>query len=104
MTSRLGPQVDHPIDVSDDFQVVLDDDHRVSLIDQSIQHIHQFVDVVKMQTCRRFIEQEKSFPSCGPYQFRSELDPLRFASGKGWSALSEFDVTEPHIAHHPKHS
>jgi len=42
--------VDQPVRGLDDVQIVFDDDHRVAVITQSVQHGEQLVDVVEVQS------------------------------------------------------
>ena len=35
----FGAEVDHPIRLSDQIQIVLHDDHRVALVHQAMQHL-----------------------------------------------------------------
>jgi hypothetical protein len=49
-------QIDDPIRLGHDIQIVLDDDDRVAGIDETMQNLQQLLDVGHVQTHRRLIE------------------------------------------------
>ncbi len=55
-----GPEIDDPIGIADDIQIMLDDEHRIPQIDQPLQHIEKLAYIVKVQAGRRLVEQIKS--------------------------------------------
>ena len=75
-----GPEIDHPVGGLDDIQVVFDDDHRVAVIAQAMQYVQQLLDVVKVQPCRRFIENVQRVARIALGEFLGELDALGFAT------------------------
>ena len=78
--ARFRPKIDHPIDHADDLEIVLDDHHRIALVDESIQQIHQLIDIIEVQAGCRFVEHKECFPRRWTDQFGSQFDSLRFAS------------------------
>ena len=46
--TTLGAHIDDPVGSLDDLKVVLDDDHRVPLIDEGLQSIQQGTDIVEV--------------------------------------------------------
>ena len=52
----LGAQVDDPVGFGHDVEIVLDQHHRMSGIDQSVQHRNELFDIGHVQPDRRFIE------------------------------------------------
>src|SRR5688572_21504875 len=56
LSASLGPQVDDPVGRPDDVEVVLDDDRRVALLDELVQHLEQVAGVVEVQPGRRFVQ------------------------------------------------
>jgi len=54
----IGSQVNDPIRALDDVKVVLDDQHRMAGIDETLKGFQQNADVVKMQAGGRFVEEE----------------------------------------------
>ncbi len=77
---------------------MLDDDDRVSLIDQRVQNFQQAVDVFKMQAGRRLVENIQRLAGCAPGQFLGQLDSLGFAAGKGCCLLTEVNISETDFA------
>jgi len=54
----LGPEINDPIGTFDDVEVVLDNEHRMTGIDETLKSFQQNADVVKVQAGGRFIEEE----------------------------------------------
>ena len=54
--AAFGPQVDDPVGGLDDFEIVLDHDDRIALVDQFMQHFEQLPHVMEMQAGRRLVE------------------------------------------------
>jgi hypothetical protein len=54
--AAFGTEIDDPVGGLDDFEIVLDHDHRVALVDQFVQHFEQLGDVVEMQAGGRLVE------------------------------------------------
>ena len=76
---------------------MLDDNESIVCVTQFDQHLQEFVDVGKMQSGRRFIEQIDCAPRGAPGEFRSEFEPLRLSAGKRCGGLAEPQVSEPEI-------
>jgi hypothetical protein len=57
--AALRPEIDDPVGRRDHVEVVLDDDERVTRGDQLSKRSEQLCDVVKVQTGRRFVEEEQ---------------------------------------------
>ncbi len=53
--SPLWTQINDPISILDHVQIVLNDDHRVPLINQTRQYRQQFLNVSEVQTGRRLV-------------------------------------------------
>src|SRR5262249_47216290 len=64
--TSLGTEIDDPVGRFDHVQVVLDNSDGVAQIDQAIEDIEQFVDVVEVQPGRRLIEDVQSAAGAGP--------------------------------------
>ncbi len=76
---------------------MLDDDHRVALVDEPVQHVEQLAHVLEVEAGRRLVEDVER-ASRGPLaELARELDPLRLASREGRCRLAELDVAEPHV-------
>ena len=91
--AALGAQVDDPVGRLDDVEVVLDDDDRVALVDEAVQHLSSLSDVLEVQPGRRLVEHVDGAAVRPPLQLGGELHALRLAAGQGRRALAE-----PHVA------
>ncbi len=54
--AAFGAEIDDPVGGLDDVEVVLDDDHRTSAVDELAQRDQQLTHVVEMEAGRRFVE------------------------------------------------
>src|SRR4051812_416501 len=53
--ATLGAEVDQPVRLLDHVEVVLDHEHRVAVVDESLQHLEQLLDVREVQPGRRLV-------------------------------------------------
>src|SRR5450432_1189555 len=95
--AALGAQVDHPVRGLDDIEVVLDDDDRVAVVAQPVQHRQQQVDVVEVQARGGLVEDEERTSGVAFRKLEGKLHALRFAPGERGRALAELDVAEPDL-------
>ena len=79
--ARARTDVDDPVALRGHPHVVLDHDHRIARIDESLQLHHQPVDVGGMQAGGRFVEDVQRVAALRALQFGGELDALRLAAG-----------------------
>jgi len=56
--ARVGPQVNDPIGTFDDVKVMLDDEHRMTAIDEPLKSFQQNANVVEVQAGGRFVEEK----------------------------------------------
>ena len=82
---------------SNHIQVVLDDDDRVALVDELVEHIQQLARVFEMQTGRRLVEDVERPPGAAPRELARELHTLRFAAAQRRRRLPELDVAKTDI-------
>ena len=82
----------------DDVEIVLDDDHRIAAVHEPLQDEEQLVDVRRVQSRRRLVEDVERLARAAPRQLRRELDALRLTARERRRRLSEADVTEPNVA------
>jgi hypothetical protein len=54
--AAFGAEIDDPISLFDDVQMMLDDEYGVAKRDQALQHIEEFADIIKMQAGGGFVE------------------------------------------------
>src|SRR5579859_660859 len=92
--AALRAEVDDPVGLFDDVEVMLDDQDGVAEGDEALKDVEEFANVVKVQSGGGFIEDVKCAASLALGKFVGQLDPLRFAAGKSGGGLAECDVTE----------
>ena len=95
--SAFGAEIEDPVGVADDVQVVLDDDDRVSEIGETVQNVEQLAHIVEMQSGGRLVQQIKSFSGLALAEFAGELDALGFASGERDGRLTEVNVSQADV-------
>src|ERR1700674_1008279 len=54
--AALGAEVDNPVGLFDDVEVVLDDEHAVAEIDESLQDVEKFSNVVEVEAGGGLVE------------------------------------------------
>ena len=67
----------------DDFQVMLNDEHRVSPRNERVEGCEQLLDIVEMQTGSRFVEDEKGRDRLFLTQVVSQFHALVLSSRQG---------------------
>jgi hypothetical protein len=92
--AAFGAEVDDPVGRLDDFEIVLDDHHRIALVDQFVQHFQQLGDIVEMQAGRRFVENVERAAGRALGQLLCQLDPLRLAARERGGLLADLDVAQ----------
>src|SRR5438270_13634448 len=98
--AALGSQVDQPVGGFDDIEVVLDNQQRRSRLKQFAKGGQQLSDVVKMQPGCWLIEDVENALIFSPREVGSELEPLRFSTGKCCGRLSQAQVAEADFIQH----
>lgn len=79
--AAFRPEIDHVIRTLDNVQVMLDHNHGIAHIHQAHQNIQQFLDIGKMQTNGRFVQDIQGIAVHFLAQFPSQFNPLRLSSG-----------------------
>ena len=95
--AALRSQVDDPVRGLDHIEVVLDDDDRIALVAQSVQHVQQLTNVLEVQSRGGLVENVKRLASVALGKFARQFDALSLAAGKGGGALAETDVGQSDI-------
>ena len=54
--AALWSKVDEPVGRTNNIEIVLDDDHRVALVNQAIEHKQQLAHIFEVKAGRRFVE------------------------------------------------
>ena len=75
--AAFGTQIDQPIRRSNDIEVVLDDEQRMTSSDQSTKRTEQLFNVIEVQPGGRLVEdkQRAESPGFGPYRHSQPLQP-----------------------------
>src|SRR5215470_15148718 len=92
--AAFGAEVDHPIGRFNHVQVVLDDDHGVAQVYESLQHVEQLAHVLEMQTRGRLVQDVDGAARGAARKLFGQLDALRLAAGERRRRLAEFDVAQ----------
>src|SRR5712664_2411826 len=92
--AAFGAEVNDPVGLLDDVEVVLDDEHRVAEIDEALQDVEKFSNVVEMEAGGGLVEDVKRAAGLALGKFAGQLDALGFTAGKSCSGLAEGDVAE----------
>jgi ABC-type lipopolysaccharide export system ATPase subunit len=95
--AALGAQVDDPVRLLDHVEVVLDHDHRVTGVDESLERLEQLVDVGEMQPGRRLVENVERLARRDLAELGCELHPLCLAARQRRRRLAELDVVEADV-------
>jgi hypothetical protein len=95
--TTLRPEVHDPIGRLDHVEIVLDDDHGIALVPQSMQHLEQLLDVVEVQASGGLIKDIQCLTSVSFGQLFRQLHALRFTAGQRGRGLPELDVGKSHI-------
>src|SRR5882724_8447293 len=92
--AAFGAEVDDPVGLLDDVEVVLDDEHGVAKIDQPLEDIEELSNVVEVQAGGGLVENVERAAGLAFRKLTRELDALGFAAGKSGGGLAEGDVAE----------
>ena len=97
----FGSQVDHVVGGLDYIQMVLDQQHRVTHVDQAVQRFEQALDIGQVQAGGRLVQDVHGVPGTLKLaQLRCDLDPLGLAPGKCGCRLPQRQVAQPEIVEH----
>ena len=87
--ASFRPEVNNVISTADHVWIVLDDENRVTIIDELVEGCDQQDDVVQMEACGGLVQDEKR-PSFGALNKPlGELDALGLAAGKPIERLTQ---------------
>ena len=65
--AALGAEIDDVVGAFDDFEIVLDDDDGMALVDQFVKRPEQALDVVKVQAGGGLVENKQRSRLCAPW-------------------------------------
>src|SRR5260370_1511698 len=92
--ASFGGEIDDPVGLLDDVKVVLDDEHGVAEIDEALQDVEEFSNIVEMEAGGGLVENVKRAAGLAFGKLAGQLDALGFTAGKRGGGLAEGDVTE----------
>src|SRR6267143_1331469 len=92
--AAFGAEVDDPVSLLDDVEVVLDDEHGVAEIDKALQDVEELSNVIEVQAGGGLVEDVERAAGLALGKLAGELDALGFAAGKSCGGLAERDVAE----------
>ena len=95
--ASFWPHINDPVRRLNDVKVVLDDDHRITLIYQPPEDDQQFPDVLKVQAGRRFVEHVDRASGRTFLQFGTQFHSLCLTTRQCWCRLAKTDVTQTDI-------
>src|ERR1700694_514257 len=98
--AALGAEVNNMVCYLDHVHIVLDHQYGIAPVHELIQHFQQMMDVFKMQTGGRLVENIKSFARVALGQLGGQLYPLRLAATQRYGRLAKRDVSQAHILEH----
>src|SRR6476661_1044355 len=87
--AAFGAEVDDPVGGLDDIEVMLDDHHRVSRIDQPVENFEELANVVEVEAGGGLVEQIEGAAGLDTRKFGGQLHALGFAAGKRGGRLAE---------------
>ena len=76
---------------------MLNDDDRVSLVYQAVQHFEQQPDVLEVEASRRFVQDIEGAPGVSLGELGREFDALCFAARQRRRGLAEMEISEADI-------
>src|SRR5687767_6083548 len=100
--SALRAEVDDEIRRFQHVEVVLDDDERMSGLEQLLECGEELCDVIEVQPCRWLVEYIKDAISGSRRQVRRNFDALRLPSRQRRRRLPEAQVPEADLIEHLK--
>ncbi len=95
--AALGTHVEHAVGHLDDVEVVLDDQHRVSGVDQTLEHVDELAHVLEVQARGGLVEDVERLAGLRAVQLLGKLNALRLAAGESRCRLPEMDVSQAHV-------
>src|SRR5467141_4328755 len=87
-------EVNDPVGLFDDVEMVLDDEHGVAEINEALQDVEELSNVVEVQAGGGLVENVERAAGLAFGKLARKLDALGFAAGKSCGGLAERDVAE----------
>src|SRR5882724_6787318 len=86
--AAFGAEVDDPIGLLDDVKVVLDDEHGVAEIDETLQDGEKLSNVVEVQASGGLVENVERAAGLALRKLAGQLDALGFTAGESRGGLA----------------
>jgi hypothetical protein len=98
VVAGTGAEIDDPIGVRHDRLVMLDDDHRLTGVNEPVEQAKQLFDIGEVQAAGRLVEDVDS-PFFGAFvaELGRQFEPLPLATGQRRERLAEGQIAEPHV-------
>src|SRR5213083_865223 len=91
------PLSDDPASALSTLRPQIDDHNRIAKIDQAVQYVKEFLDIVEMKPGRGLIQDIQRSPCRAPAQLPGEFNALRLPSREGGCRLPQLHVPQPHV-------
>ena len=98
-----GADVDDPVRRADDGRVVLDDEHRVAVVTQALEHGDEVIDVPRMEPHGRLFQDVDEIDEVA-VELPGHLHPLALAAGQRRHAAVERQVADADVDQVPEGS
>ena len=95
--SAFRSDINYIISGLDHVQIVFNYNNCISTIRKSSQNLHQFLNICKMQSGGRLIQNINSLTCTALTQLCSQLNTLCFSAGKSGGRLSKTNIGKPYI-------
>ena len=95
--AAFGAEVDDPVGVADDVEVVLDDDDGVAEVGEAMEDVEELADVVEVEAGGGLVEEVEGAAGLALGELAGELHALGFAAGERGGGLAEVDVAEADV-------
>ena len=95
--TALWSQINQVIRRFNDVQIMLDNHYAVAALHQSLQHLHQTMNIRRVQASSRLVQNIEGLACAAPRQLCRQFDPLRFASRQLCCRLSQLHIPQPYI-------
>jgi len=99
----IGAKIDYPVGAFDDVQVMLDHDERVAFVDEALKNIQKQPNIIEVQACSRFVEQEQGLAGrraiieVGIRQVPHQFQALAFSAGQRVDGLTQLEIAETDV-------
>ena len=97
LATAFRTDVDKPVGLADNVEIVLDDDDGVATVYELLQHLHQYADILEVQTRGGLVEYIHGLAGVTLRQFRGQLYALTLTAREGGGGLAQLDIAQTYI-------